>query len=59
MYCIIRKFYRPWKLNNVEHYKEITHPFTPLTLEEATIIKSKLCPPAHAIDHITLIETKE
>lgn len=60
MYAIVRKFYTSshymeWR----DCYKEFIHPFTPLTLEEATIIKSKLSPLKNAIDHIILIETKE
>lgn len=53
MYRIVRKFYaskRAMEEGRVE--KTYEHPFTPLTLDEARIIKPKLATPANAIDHI-------
>ena len=53
MYKIVRKFYastRAMEEGRVE--KTYEHPFTPLTLDEAHIIKPKLATPANAIDHI-------
>ena len=56
MYKIVRKFYastRAMEEGRVE--KSYEHPFTPLTLDEAHIIKPKLATPANAIDHIVPI----
>ena len=56
MYKIVRKFYastRAMEEGRVE--KTYEHPFTPLTLDEAHIIKPKLATPVNAIDHIVPI----
>lgn len=57
MYKIVRKFYRDAKaIETGTPCKVFEHPFTPLTLDEAHIIKPKLATPKNAIDHITAIE---
>lgn len=56
MYKIVRKFYAsPRAMEEGRVEKTYEHPFTPLTLDEAHIIKPKLATPANAIDHIVPI----
>lgn len=53
MYKIVRKFYVSKKaMEEGRSCITYTHPFDPLTLEEANIVKPKLAPPENAIDFI-------
>lgn len=56
MYKIVRKFYYDKKaMEEGRSCLSHVHEFTPLTLEEAHIIKPKLAAPSNAIDHIVPI----
>ncbi|MNK14365.1 hypothetical protein D3C87_324800 [compost metagenome] len=64
MYKIVRKFYNSTgDLESGNFYKMFQHPFTPLTLEEAMIVKPKLTNSAGCswnwIDVIEMIDAKE